>query len=114
MEIYSLLDLLHYMQEQQSKGFQGINLALEILKGGQEPLRKKSTIMSTFRACGLYEIGYGGDYFSPRVEQKPLGIEDKFLSPYRVPKTPKTTPFAIQLMACDVINGVMRIELILN
>jgi len=110
MEMYLLIDLMLFLSRERQKGFQNVNVLIEILQNTKMTgFRKRLSIITGLRAVGLYEIGYSGDKVIPDV----IGDDTIDLSDVKNLKL-DSTPIPYQVFNCNLRNGSVRFDIVLN
>ncbi|MES2557212.1 MAG: hypothetical protein V4604_13735 [Bacteroidota bacterium] len=110
MEIYLLEDIMRLIQQEQRIGFHNLNqLVFTMNNKKMNPVRKRFAIIAALRYLDLYEVGYNGTPFIPKDRIDELSEletaqfnQGKFIPP------------VLQISHISILDGTIRIDLLLN
>jgi hypothetical protein len=110
MEMYLLEDVIRFLQQEKMLEYRNIDqLVIFAQNEVMDPIRKRFAIISALRHLELYELGYNGAPFIPKERAKEL--TDIEILQFR---QDKFVPAVYELHYFEVLNGLVRMDILLN
>lgn len=110
MEVFRLVDILHFLRNQRTVGYQGANVIVELFESKKSRgFRKRMKVLSALHNCDLFEIGHPGENFTPDTID---GLEIDVDSAMH--EKMQSSNVRYQIFDCYIRNGGLRVDVILN
>lgn len=110
MEIFRLVDILHFLRSQRSVGYQGVNVIIELFESKKNRgFRKRMVVLSALHSCNLFELGHPGVNFTPdTIDGKEIDIDSS------MHERMQSSNVRYQIFDCYIRNGGLRFDVVLN